>query len=173
MTSGANTTAGALSGIRVLQVGRTKPTAFCGKLLADLGAEVVTMPSAAADRIRDIGPFHPKDTAREFGGLEWYLDSHKTPIVDALLSVDWTDPSDLLAGFDVLLEDETSASRAWTGTYDGLVRCTITPFGLTGPHSGYVASHLNFFHAGGESALGADPWRRLAPAPVGKRGRVL
>lgn len=152
----------ALDDVRVLQSGQGKAAAFCAKLLADLGAHV-TVVDAAAAALRAAGPFHPDDTARQAGGLHLYLDAGKDVVADP------RGPGlpALVADFDVLVEDEASESLELRFDDPALVRCSITPFGRSGPHAGYAASHLNLFHAGGESALVPLPGAGWPPLQSG------
>mgnify|MGYP001436960384 CR=1 FL=1 len=46
---------GALSNIRVLELGSTISGPFCGRLLADLGAEVIKVEDPGGDTLRTIG----------------------------------------------------------------------------------------------------------------------
>lgn len=46
-----------LAGVRVLEAGDTLAVAYAGRLLADLGAEVVVVEEAAGNPLRTLGPF--------------------------------------------------------------------------------------------------------------------
>src|SRR4051794_41593198 len=46
-----------LAGLRVLEAGDTVALAYAGRLLADLGAEVVVVEEAAGHPLRALGPF--------------------------------------------------------------------------------------------------------------------
>ncbi len=49
---------GGLAGIRVLDLGRVHSGPFCGRVLADLGAEVIKVEPPGGDDSRHFGPFH-------------------------------------------------------------------------------------------------------------------
>ena len=52
---------GALAPFRVLELGSTLSAPFCGRLLADFGAEVVKVEDVAGDTLRNLGEnFHAK-----------------------------------------------------------------------------------------------------------------
>ena len=55
MTSG-NKLAGPLTGLRVLEL-TSEHAQFCGKLMADLGADVITVAPPARQETRNVGPF--------------------------------------------------------------------------------------------------------------------
>jgi len=116
--------------------------AFAGRLLADLGADVVRIEAAAPDG-NDLGHLH-----RNAG---------KT-----LLPLDLADPAalaavdGLLAGADLVFvsaESETMAPglgpRAVFLRHPHLVVVSITPWGLTGPAAGWHATELVAQAAGG------------------------
>jgi crotonobetainyl-CoA:carnitine CoA-transferase CaiB-like acyl-CoA transferase len=155
----ARTDVPALTGVRVLQTGTGKAAAFCAKLLADLDAHVVVLRPGPGDPVGADGPFHPDDEAGLLGGLRLYLDAGKELLEGG---VDESALAELVATFDVLVEDEDSASYRTLDSVDpSVVRCSISPFGRTGPLADAAASHLNVFHAGGESAvvpLPGDGW---------------
>ncbi len=47
---------GALSGVKVLELGQVVAAPFCGALLGDFGAEVIKVESITGDGLRNMGP---------------------------------------------------------------------------------------------------------------------
>ena len=70
--------AGALSSLKIVEVGELVSAPYCSKLLADMGAEVVKVERpGTGDRARTRGPF-PGDKANpETSGLFLYLNTNK------------------------------------------------------------------------------------------------
>ena len=51
---------GALQGLRVLDLSG-EPGQFCGKLMGDLGADVIKIEPPEGDEVRRLGPFYADD----------------------------------------------------------------------------------------------------------------
>ncbi|MEK7878335.1 MAG: CoA transferase, partial [candidate division NC10 bacterium] len=59
-----------LEGLRVLELGQFISAPYCGKLLADMGAEVIKLePPGAGDCARRYGPFLHDEPHPERSGL--------------------------------------------------------------------------------------------------------
>jgi len=151
---------GALSGIRVLELGGGVSAAFCAKLLADYGADVVKLEPPAGDVARRWGPFPGDAPHPEKSGLFHFLNTNKR---SALLDLDTPAGRSALldwaARADILVENFLPRRwRAWGLDYAAiaeanrdLVWISITPFGHTGPYSGWNATDLNAYHLSGSS----------------------
>jgi crotonobetainyl-CoA:carnitine CoA-transferase CaiB-like acyl-CoA transferase len=141
---------GALEGLRVLEWCGGTAGAFCGKLLSDLGAEVVKLEPPEGDRARrELVPVG-KDTV---GGKFLYLGTGKRSVVldDSMTAGDRL--RRLMSEADVILTDETADLDTSTTSPERAIWCSITPFGLSGPYAGWKGTHLTIFHAGGEGHL--------------------
>jgi crotonobetainyl-CoA:carnitine CoA-transferase CaiB-like acyl-CoA transferase len=70
-----------LAGVRVLECGDTLALAYAGRLLADLGAEVVKVESPQGDPLRRVGPFVGGDVHPERSAVFAYFNSAKRSVV--------------------------------------------------------------------------------------------
>ncbi len=154
--------AGALAGIKVIEMGGGVSAPFCGKLFSDYGAEVIKVePPEVGDPSRKWGPF-PGDVADiEKSGVFHCLNTNKKSVV-----LDVNVPSDreklvaLIATADVLIENNTPRQMRKLGLdYDclqdvnpRLVMVSITPYGQTGPYADWKATDLNAYHLTGASS---------------------
>jgi crotonobetainyl-CoA:carnitine CoA-transferase CaiB-like acyl-CoA transferase len=148
-----------LEGLRVLELGRFISAPYCGKLLADLGAEVIKVESpGTGDPARQYGPFLHDEPHPERGGLFLYLNASKLGITLNLATPTGQDIfQGLLARCDVLVHNVYPQEMERLGLhYDalcqvnpGLVMASITPFGLTGPYRDYKAYDINLAAVGG------------------------
>ena len=131
-----------LSGLRVLDL--TDPEGWlAGRILADLGAEVVLVEPAGGHRARAARPY----TNAAFNA------GKRSVVTDDLRP--------LVAGADVVLETGITDRFEQLAT-PHTVWCAITPFGRTGPKSGWRASDLTVQAQSGVMFMTGDPDR----APV-------
>ncbi|HXN12860.1 MAG TPA: CoA transferase, partial [Candidatus Acidoferrales bacterium] len=127
-----------LSGIRVIDQADENGE-LCGRLLADLGAEVIRVESVGGAASRRIPPFHG-DTSlyfavRNLGKKGVALDMESA---DGRRRLD-----DLLDAADVWIESHRASDldrREILGRHPGLIITSITGFGLTGPYRDYAAT---------------------------------
>ena len=143
-----------LEGLRVLESCGGSAGAACGKLLSDLGATVVKLEPPDGDPARERSL---AGTASDVGtwGRFLYLNTGKQSVVVGRSPDSMVGVRKLLRDADVLLtDDEFDMGGLQLDTSSpSLVRCTITPFGETGPYSGFKGRHLTVFHSGGEGHL--------------------
>jgi crotonobetainyl-CoA:carnitine CoA-transferase CaiB-like acyl-CoA transferase len=151
---------GPLTGLRVLELADEKGQ-FCGKLLGDLGADVVKIEPPGGERCRHIGPFLDDTPHPERSLSFWYYNTSKRGITLGLNTADGRALfSRLASGADVILETFRPGYLASSGLdYDSLARqnpelilCALTPFGQSGPWRDYLSSDLLHMAAGGEMA---------------------
>ncbi|MBI3743559.1 MAG: CoA transferase, partial [Chloroflexi bacterium] len=141
-----------LSGLRVVEWCDTIPGLYCGRLLAELGADVVKV-EMPRKPVRGE-PVEPQRGLTRT--LHAYYNAGKRSV-----SLDSKRVADLVAAADVFVEDHAPGALASDGlsfsslslVNPNLVMASITPFGQTGPYARYKAYALNLFHAGGEGYI--------------------
>lgn len=151
-----------LEGVRVLELGTMVSAAYATKLMADLGADVVKVEEPDGDPARRRGPFPGGVSDPEKSGLFLYLNTNKRGVTLDLRRQQ-NELHRLVQWADILVQNYPPRAVAAYGiAYDTfralnprLVMCSITPFGLTGPHKDYAAYELTLAHAGG--------WAWLSP----------
>ncbi|MFV2177719.1 CaiB/BaiF CoA transferase family protein [Actinomadura sp. LOL_016] len=147
---------GALHGVRVLDLSRILAAPMASQMLGDLGAEVlkVERPSTGDDARQYGPPFLDDETA---GMSAFYLSCNRNK---RSITVDFTTDKgrglllDLIERSDVLLENFRPGVLAKYGlAYDdlrerfpGLVYCSVTGFGQTGPYR-HKAGYDGIFQA--------------------------
>ena len=152
---------GALHGIKVIDFGQMVSAPFCAKLFSDYGADVIKVELPDGDAARRAGPF-PQDVPHpEKSGLFFINNTNKRGITcDVATEAGRTLFLRLLEWADVLIENNLPKQmRDWNIDYDtvarvnkNLVAISITPFGQTGPYSGWNAYDLNAYHLSGASS---------------------
>jgi len=147
----------ALAGIRVIELAHERG-AFAGKLLADMGADVVVVEPPGGAAMRRHEPFVDDLPDPERSLTWWHYNTSKRGVV-----LDWRHPDGaaalraLIAGADVLLEAEDPGAlaacgfddAALTGTLPRLVHVALTPFGPTGERCTERATELTILAGGG------------------------
>ncbi|MGI8926574.1 MAG: CaiB/BaiF CoA transferase family protein [Tepidiformaceae bacterium] len=160
--------AGALQGLRVVELATGVGGPYCGKLLAGLGADVIKVEPPSGDTTRHDGPF-PRDAADpERSGLFLHLNMGKRSQVADLA---WADGravvEHLLAGADAVIVSERPARlrelgisfEDWRARFPRLVICSVTTFGLSGPYADYAGGELIAYAISGYMVLTGAPDR--------------
>jgi crotonobetainyl-CoA:carnitine CoA-transferase CaiB-like acyl-CoA transferase len=155
--------AGALSGIRVIEAGTGVGPAYCGRLFAGLGTDVIKLESPEGDPLRREGPFPGDLPDPERSGLFLHLNTGKRSV----LSTGPSELSRLLPVADVLILASSPAEiwaagfslEALRAEFPALVIVNLGWFGLTGPYADYLGSELVAYAAGGYALLTGDPAR--------------
>ena len=151
---------GPLTGLRILELSDEKGQ-FCGKLFGDLGADVIKIEPPDGERNRHVGPFLDDIPHPERSLSFWYYNTSKRGIT---LNLETSDGRALFrrlaATADVILETFRPGYLAslrldfdsLRADNPGLILCSLTPFGQTGPWRDYLSSDLLHMAAGGEMA---------------------
>jgi crotonobetainyl-CoA:carnitine CoA-transferase CaiB-like acyl-CoA transferase len=137
----------AMAGLRVLELTDQKGS-LCGRLLADMGADVIKVEPPGGDPSRRIGPFLDDQPHPDRSLFFWFYNLNKRGMV-----LDYTSP----AGAELLLRMVDNADIVIESLKPGrldemglgwdvlhrrnpaLILCSITPFGQTGPYRDYEA----------------------------------
>ena len=145
----------ALAGIRVVELSHERG-AFAGKLLADMGADVVVVEPPEGSALRRWGPFVDDVPGPERSLAWWHYNTSKRGVVLDLESETGRGSfRRLVARADLVLECEDPGRLAALGLdYEDLVRgelvwVSITPFGRSQPGRADLATDLTVLAAGG------------------------
>jgi crotonobetainyl-CoA:carnitine CoA-transferase CaiB-like acyl-CoA transferase len=157
-----------LSDLRVLDLSRSVAGAYCTKLFADYGADVIAVEPPEGHPLRQHGPFVDDRPHRETGALWLYLGTNKRSVT---LDVETATGRAL---FRKLVEEASVVVESFApgriaelgfGPQDlrrikrRLILCSITPFGQDGPRAQWTATNLTSFASGGQMSLTGDPDR--------------
>jgi crotonobetainyl-CoA:carnitine CoA-transferase CaiB-like acyl-CoA transferase len=152
----------ALDGLKVVEYAGMVSGPYCGKLLADMGADVIKVEPPGGDPSRQCGPFPGGVKDPEKSALFLYNNTSKRGIV---LDIDKPEGlsafKKLLVWADVFIDNQAAAyfekrGLGWDELQKlnpGLTYCTITPYGRTGPRANAKGDELTIMHAGGEANL--------------------
>jgi len=166
----------ALTGVKVLEYANFIAGPYCGKLLADLGAEVIKIEKpVVGDEARQYGPF-PHDLPHpERSGLFLYLNTNKLSItLNTEAATGAKILKELLKESDIFIEDNPPAVMERLGldyanlekVNPGIIMVSITPFGQSGPYRDYKGYAINCSALGGQSVCAGEPGREPLTPPL-------
>jgi benzylsuccinate CoA-transferase BbsE subunit len=154
---------------------------YAGKLLADLGADVIKVEPPAGSSARMIGPFVGDREGPDRSLNFWYYNTNKRSVV-----LDYESDDEgraklqrLIETADILVEDHEPGQLAALGfgysdlaaLDGGLIQCAITPFGQDGPWARYRVSDMVALAAGGPMNMnGYDPEDAPGAPPIRGHG---
>ncbi|MCV7024884.1 CoA transferase [Mycolicibacterium novocastrense] len=166
----------ALTGFRIVEVAERVAGEYCGKLLADLGADVIKVERPGwGSPTRAMAPLIGGDDGPERSALFAYLNTSKRSV-----EFDAAATHELIATADAVIDDHSATWASEHGVtaaevarrHPHVVFCAVTPFGRTAPIALDNAVGLNVFHASGwgyHTPSHADPDRPPLKGP----GRFL
>lgn len=149
----------ALSSYKVLELADGVAGEYCGKLLADFGAEVIKIEAPGrGSGTRHFGPYGGGQADVERSALFAFLNTNKRSV-----TLDLSGPAGratlakLLERVDVVIDDHAVGWLASVGldpatfaqAWPRLVLCSITPYGQTPAEDRLHAEDLNVFHMSG------------------------
>lgn len=130
-----------LLSLRVVEVGSLPAAAYCARLLADFGADVVKLEPEGGDPARRASPIISTAPGTHESAWFGYLNFGKQSLIASRTTL-----GDALAGADVLLcslgaaESAAIDLDAIRAASPSLVIADVTWFGRTGPYAGFAAT---------------------------------
>ncbi len=155
-----------LDGVRVVEIG-DEVSAYAGRLLAGLGADVIKVEPPQGCSTRSIGPFYEDEPGPERSLFWWHYSLGKRSLTLDLESADGRATLlRLLGETDLLLDARPRSEIESMGIDEALVReanssiviARMSPFGDSGPWADYRGSDLVHLALGGPMMnCGYDP----------------
>jgi len=162
-----NSPAGPLAPFRVIDL-TNELGQLAGRMLGDLGAEVIKVEPPGGDESRFIGPFRGDVVDPEQSLHWWTFNTNKLSATLDLTTLQGQELfTQLLDRADFLIETCPPDTAAALGlgretvrsTHPALVHTSITPFGREGPYANWQATDLVGAAMGGLSSLCGAPGR--------------
>ena len=166
----------ALHGVRVVEWSNFVSAPFCGKLLAELGADVIKIePPGLGDNSRSQGPFPQGIPHLERSGLFLFANLSKRGVT---LNLETSAGRQLLEGLlfsaDIFLENQPLHLLEKLGLdypaletrHPQLIVTSISPYGRTGPYRNYQGCDLTVNAIGGLSFGTGYPHREPLTTPM-------
>ncbi|MCE8508549.1 CoA transferase [Ruegeria pomeroyi] len=177
--AGSDMPKGPLDGVRVLDLSRILAGPTCTQLLGDLGANVIKIenPGSGGDDTRQWGPPYVTDSEGNPSDLSAYFmaanRNKKSVALDISTPEGQAQIRRLAAHADILIENFKPGGLAKYGLdyaslgpeFPGLVYCSISGFGQTGPNASKPGYDLMAQGFGGVMSLTGEP--EGAPMKVG------
>jgi len=157
-----------LSDLRVLDLSRSVAGAYCTKLFADYGADVVVLEPPAGHPVRRHGPFVDDRPHPETGALWLYLATNKRSVtLDVETATGRSLFRKMVEEANVVVEGFAPGRMAELGLGHAalkrikrrIILTSITSFGQDGPRAAWSATNLTSFASGGQMSLTGDPDR--------------
>jgi benzylsuccinate CoA-transferase BbsE subunit len=156
---------GALAGVRVLELA-DESGVYCGKLLADLGADVIKLERPGGDATRSIPPFVRGEAGSDASFFFLYMNTSKRGVT---LDLDREEGRGLFLRLvetaDIVVETLAPGRleayglgyAALSRLNPALILTSISGFGATGPHRDHRSSDLVVSARGGAMTVTGDP----------------
>lgn len=166
---------GALEGVKVIELSTMVAGPYCGKLLADMGADVIKIEPLSGDAARTCGPFRDRDSHPEKSALFLYNNTNKRGVTLELENERGIDLfKRMIVWADILidnypygyLEKHNLDWNMMRQLNPGLIYVSITPYGRTGPRAKTKGDELTLTHAGGVGYLLPNRSTNIDRAPV-------
>ena len=150
-------TEGLLHGIRVVEFASAQ-AAMAGKMMADMGADVVVVEPPGGHASRRFGPFADGIEDPEHSLWWWAYNTSKRGVaLDLRTPEGLAKAKELISRADLVLDGEEPGQLAALGiayadvwaAYPDLVWVSVTPFGSAEPRSGEPATDLTLLASGG------------------------
>ncbi len=138
---------------------------WCGKVLADMGADVIKVEPVGGSSARFRGPFYKDEPHPEKSLFWWAYCVNKRGIT---LDIDSSDGRELFRGLaaesDFILESFKPGFLEGIGLgypslsrlNPGLIMTSMTPFGQSGPYAHYKATDIVAWSMGGQQYASGD-----------------
>lgn len=154
-----------LSPYKVVDLSNNLGWWLCGKMFADMGAEVIKVEPVGGDPKRCLGPFYNDEPSPDNSLAWWFQNRGKKSVT---LDIETTDGQQilfkLLEDADVLIQSFDPGYMESLGLgyetlkkqFPKLVYTSISPFGQTGPYAGFKGSDLVVDALGGFMFIAGD-----------------
>jgi len=164
---------GPLAGLRVLEL-TSEHAQFCGKLMADLGADVIKIEPPGGQETRNIGPFLDDQPDPERSLYFWHYNTSKRGVILDITMPEGQEAFRMLAATAGLVLESFPAGylsglglgyESLSADNPALIMCSVTPFGQDGPWRDYQTSDLLHLAAGGQMASSGYDFEDIPDAP--------
>jgi len=158
--------AGPLAGVRVLELTRVGPGAFCTMMLADMGAEVLKVETPPSGKLVGTGASPEADQHQRIAAS--YTNRNKRSMTLNLKTDEGRTVLHALAReYDVLIEGyRPGVMKRLGGDYETLeainrrlIYCSLSGYGQDGPYRDYPAHDLNLLAMAGVLDVMGEPGR--------------